>query len=52
MAGFAALGGVDVQVRHHVRVLAWSARLALPAVGYEPKRLRLRIFATAGRLVR
>jgi hypothetical protein len=35
-------------------LLAWCARLALPAaaVGYEPKRLRLRILATAGRLVR
>lgn len=35
-------------------LLAWCARLALPATaaGYEPKRLRLRILATAGRLVR
>ena len=35
-------------------LLAWTARLALPATaaGYEPKRLRLRILATAGRLVR
>lgn len=35
-------------------LLAWCARLALPATAanYEPKRLRLRIFATAGRLVR
>jgi hypothetical protein len=35
-------------------LLAWTARLALPttAVCYEPKRLRLRILATAGRLVR
>jgi Transposase DDE domain group 1 len=35
-------------------LLAWCARLALPAsaAGYEPKRLRLRILATAGRLVR
>ncbi len=33
---------------------AWCARLALPdtAAGYEPKRMRLRILATAGRLVR
>ena len=33
---------------------AWCARLALPATAasYEPKRLRLRILATAGRLVR
>jgi hypothetical protein len=35
-------------------LLAWCAQLALPAAaaGYEPKRLRLRILATAGRLVR
>ena len=35
-------------------LLAWCTRLALPATvaGYEPKRLRLRILATAGRLVR
>jgi Transposase DDE domain group 1 len=35
-------------------LLAWFARLALPAPAacYEPKRLRLRILATAGRLVR
>jgi hypothetical protein len=35
-------------------LLAWCARLALPATaaGYEPKRLRLRLLATAGRLVR
>jgi hypothetical protein len=35
-------------------LLAWCARLALPTTitGYEPKRLRLRILATAGRLVR
>jgi hypothetical protein len=35
-------------------LLAWCARLALPptVAGYEPKRLRLRILATAGRLVR
>ena len=35
-------------------LLAWCARLALPdpAAGYEPKRMRLRIFATAGRLIR
>jgi hypothetical protein len=35
-------------------LLAWCARLALPTpvAGYEPKRLRLRILATAGRLVR
>jgi Transposase DDE domain group 1 len=35
-------------------LLAWCARLALPAKAatYEPKRLRLRILATAGRLVR
>ncbi|WP_214370463.1 transposase [Pseudonocardia sp. H11422] len=35
-------------------LLAWTARLALPttAACYEPKRLRLRILATAGRLVR
>ena len=34
-------------------LLAWTARLALPtAAVYEPKRLRLRILATAGRLVR
>jgi hypothetical protein len=34
-------------------LLAWCARLALPATaaGYEPKRMRLRILATAGRLV-
>ena len=34
--------------------LAWTTRLALPpaAALYEPKRLRLRILATAGRLVR
>jgi hypothetical protein len=35
-------------------LLAWCARLALPptAAGYEPKLMRLRILATAGRLVR
>jgi hypothetical protein len=35
-------------------LLAWCARLALSttAAGYEPKRMRLRILATAGRLVR
>jgi hypothetical protein len=35
-------------------LLAWCARLALPATAklYEPKRLRLRILAVAGRLVR
>ena len=35
-------------------LLAWCARLALPVTvaGYEPKRMRLRILATAGRLVR
>ena len=35
-------------------LLAWCARLALPdtVAGYEPKRLRLHILATAGRLVR
>ena len=35
-------------------LLAWTARLALPAsaASYEPKRLRLRILATAGQLVR
>jgi hypothetical protein len=35
-------------------LLAWCARLALPtpAASYEPKRLRLRILAVAGRLVR
>ena len=35
-------------------LLAWTTRLALPptAALYEPKRLRLRILATAGRLVR
>lgn len=35
-------------------LLAWTARLALPApaAGYEPKRLRLRVLAVAGRLVR
>jgi hypothetical protein len=34
-------------------LLAWCARLALPATaaGYEPKRMRLRILSTAGRLV-
>jgi hypothetical protein len=34
-------------------LLAWTARLALPATAalYEPKRLRLRILATAGRLI-
>jgi hypothetical protein len=35
-------------------LLAWCARLALPATAatYEPKRLRLRILAVAGRIVR
>jgi hypothetical protein len=36
-------------------LLAWCARLALPATNaarYEPKRLRLRILAVAGRIVR
>jgi Transposase DDE domain group 1 len=35
-------------------LLAFTARLALPATaaGYEPKRLRLRILAVAGRIVR
>jgi hypothetical protein len=33
-------------------LLAWCARLTLPTAGYEPKRMRLRILATAGRLVR
>jgi len=35
-------------------LLAWTARLALPAAAasYEPKRLRLRILAVAGRIVR
>lgn len=35
-------------------LLAWTARLALPATAatYEPKRLRLRILAVAGRIVR
>jgi hypothetical protein len=35
-------------------LLAWTARLALPtpAANYEPKRLRLRILAVAGRIVR
>jgi hypothetical protein len=35
-------------------LLAWTAMLALagPARGWEPKRLRLRLFAAAGRLVR
>jgi hypothetical protein len=35
-------------------LLAWCARLALPATaaGCEPKRLRLRLLATAGLLVR
>jgi hypothetical protein len=35
-------------------LLAWTARLALPttAATYEPKRLRLRILAVAGRIVR
>jgi hypothetical protein len=35
-------------------LLAWTARLALPASAatYEPKRLRLRILAVAGRIVR
>ena len=34
-------------------LLAWCARLALPApaTSYEPKRLRLRILAVAGRIV-
>jgi hypothetical protein len=34
-------------------LLAWCARLALPTTvaGHEPKRLRLRILAVAGRLV-
>jgi hypothetical protein len=33
-------------------LLAWTQRLALTAASYEPKRLRLRIRAVAGRLVR
>jgi hypothetical protein len=35
-------------------LLAWTARLALPATAatYEPKRMRLRILAVAGRIVR
>jgi DDE family transposase len=35
-------------------LLAWTQRLALtgPAARYEPKRLRLRLLAVAGRLVR
>jgi hypothetical protein len=35
-------------------LLAWCSRLALPApaTSYEPKRLRLRILAVAGRIVR
>jgi DDE family transposase len=35
-------------------LLAWTARLALPesAATYEPKRMRLRILAVAGRIVR
>ena len=35
-------------------LLAFTARLALPtsAASYEPKRLRLRILAVAGRIVR
>ena len=35
-------------------LLAWTARLALPAsvATYEPKRLRLRLLAVAGRIVR
>jgi hypothetical protein len=35
-------------------LLAWTAMLALdgPARAWEPKRLRLRLFAAAGRLVR
>jgi hypothetical protein len=35
-------------------LLAWTQRLALtgPAASYEPKRLRLRILAVAGRLIR
>ena len=35
-------------------LLAWTARLALPAPAatYEPRRLRLQILAVAGRLVR
>ena len=35
-------------------LLAWCTRLALPATAatYEPKRLRLRILAVAGRIVR
>ncbi|MDQ3155013.1 MAG: transposase [Actinomycetota bacterium] len=35
-------------------LLAWTARLALPTLAacYEPKRLRLRILAVAGRIVR
>ena len=34
-------------------LLAWTARLALPgqATTYEPKRLRMRILAVAGRIV-
>jgi hypothetical protein len=34
-------------------LMAWTARLALPAAAalYEPKRLRLRILAVAGRIV-
>ena len=35
-------------------LLVWTARLALPAAAatYEPKRMRLRILAVAGRIVR
>jgi hypothetical protein len=35
-------------------LLAWTAMLALdgPARAWEPKRLRLRLFTTAGRLAR
>jgi hypothetical protein len=35
-------------------LLAWTAMLALdgPARAWEPKRLRLRLFTTAGRLIR
>jgi len=35
-------------------LLAWTARIALPtaAAAYEPKRLRLRLLAVAGRIVR
>ena len=45
---------VDIGSALAADLLAWCARLALPASAatYEPKRLRLRILAVAGRIVR